>query len=111
MILRSTIFGLATAGLFAGGMALRAQPVPPPAAAASTTASAGNGLPDGPGRETLLRVCSGCHAPEVVAQQRHTEKDWHDLVELMAGNGAQGTDADFTQITAYLAKSFPAAGN
>lgn len=65
-------------------------------------------LPAGPGRETVLRVCSGCHAPEIVAPQRLSPADWGRMVESMAGNGAQGTDAEFAEIKAYLAKSFPA---
>jgi quinoprotein glucose dehydrogenase len=64
-------------------------------------------LPAGVGRETMLRVCSGCHAPTVVTSQRLSPQEWNDLVQVMVGKGAIGTDADFDQISGYLAKSFP----
>lgn len=102
MMSRLPLIGVAAATLFAS-VSLGAQTTPPAAA------PAGDGLPDGPGRATLVRVCSGCHEPTVVTQHRMKEKDWHDLVEMMAGNGAMGTDADFAEITAYLAKNFPPA--
>lgn len=66
-----------------------------------------NMLPPGPGHDTMVRVCSGCHAPEIAAQQRLSQEGWKDLVDTMAGRGAQGSDADFAEITAYLAKNFP----
>ena len=63
----------------------------------------------GDGREATLRVCTGCHTPEIILQQRLAPADWALLVDNMAGRGATGTDADFAAITAYLSKSFPAA--
>lgn len=80
------------------------------AATAQTSAlvPAASPLPAGPGRETVLRVCSGCHAPEIVAPQRLSPADWGRMVETMAGNGAQASEAEFAEIKAYLAKSFPA---
>jgi cytochrome c5 len=103
---RLPLIGLLAATAVLASASLRAQTASAPAAAA--VAAPADGLPDTPGKATLLRVCSGCHEPGVVAQQRRSESDWHDLVQLMAGNGAQGTDGDFAEITQYLAKSFPA---
>ena len=79
--------------------AVSGQAASPPAAA--------DALPPGPAHDTMVRVCSGCHAPEIAAQQRLSKAGWHDLVEQMAGRGAQGSDDDFVQITDYLAKNFP----
>ena len=103
---RLPLIGLLAAAAMLGSASLRAQTAS--ALAVPAGAPAATVLPDAPGRATLLRVCSGCHEPTVVAQQRRSEKDWHDLVELMAGTGAQATDAEFAEITQYLAKSFPA---
>ena len=64
-------------------------------------------LPPGPGRDTMVRVCSGCHSPALAASERLSPQEWNDLVQVMAGRGAVATDAEFNQITAYLAKSFP----
>ena len=64
-------------------------------------------LPPGAGRDTVIRVCSKCHEPEIVAQQQFDAKGWDDLVEQMASNGAKGSDDEFKEIKTYLAASFP----
>ena len=74
----------------------------------SDGAPMGSKLPPGDGRDLVMRVCSKCHTPDIVAGQFLDAQDWKDLVNQMANNGAQGSDADFAQITDYLAKSFPA---
>lgn len=70
-------------------------------------AAAQEALPPGAGHDTMVRVCSGCHDPGLAAQQRLSPDGWRDLVDTMAARGAAGSDADFVEITAYLAKSFP----
>jgi quinoprotein glucose dehydrogenase len=67
-------------------------------------------FPPGPGRETMLRVCSGCHLVNVSASKRMDAKEWNDLVQAMAGRGAVATDEEFDEISAYLARSFPRSG-
>jgi hypothetical protein len=64
-------------------------------------------LPAGPGRDLTERVCSGCHSPGLAANERLSPQKWHDLVRLMAAQGAVASDDELNQITAYLAKSFP----
>ena len=68
------------------------------------------GLPAGPGRDTLIRVCSTCHAPENVIANGQDRAGWEDTINKMAGFGATGTDDEFTQILDYLVKNFPADG-
>jgi mono/diheme cytochrome c family protein len=64
-------------------------------------------LPEGPGRDVTVRVCSQCHSPEIAAQQKLDAQGWKDLVNQMANNGANATDAEFDTIAKYLAASFP----
>jgi hypothetical protein len=64
-------------------------------------------LPPGPGRDVTVRVCSGCHSPGLAANEHLSPQEWHDLVRLMAAQGAVATDTELNLITAYLAKSFP----
>ena len=64
-------------------------------------------LPPGPGRDVTVRVCSQCHSPEIAAQQNLDAQGWKDLVNQMANNGANATDAEFDTITKYLTSSFP----
>jgi len=63
-------------------------------------------LPPGPGRDVMVRVCSQCHSPEVAAQQSLDAQGWKALVDQMANNGAQATDAEFDTISKYLAGAF-----
>jgi len=34
-------------------------------------------------------------------------KEWNDLVQVMAGRGANATDEELDEIAAYLARNFP----
>ena len=65
-------------------------------------------LPEGPGRDVAVRICSQCHSPEIVAHQRLDVQGWKVLVNQMANNGANGTDGEFDTIPKYLATAFPA---
>jgi hypothetical protein len=65
-------------------------------------------LPPGPGRDVTVRVCSQCHSPEIVSNQRMDKDGWKALVDQMANNGANATSAEFDTITTYLATVFPA---
>jgi mono/diheme cytochrome c family protein len=65
-------------------------------------------LPAGPGRDVMVRVCAQCHSPEIAAHQNLDTQGWKDLVNQMANNGANASDAEFDTIAKYLAASFPA---
>jgi quinoprotein glucose dehydrogenase len=64
-------------------------------------------LPPGPGHDLTVRVCSGCHSPDVAANQHLSEQEWNSLVQSMAARGAVATDNEIDEITKYLARSFP----
>ena len=72
-----------------------------------TLANAQEKLPDGPGRETLKRVCGACHSAENVAGMAKTREEWGAVVGEMAADGAQATEAEFNEIVDYLATYFP----
>ena len=74
-----------------------------------TLANAQEKLPNGPGRETMKRVCGECHSAENVAGMAKTREEWGALVGEMAAVGAQATDDEFNAIVDYLAASFPKA--
>jgi competence protein ComEA len=65
-------------------------------------------LPTGPGKDTLIRVCSSCHSPDNVLANGQDRAGWENTITKMAGFGAQGTDEDYTEILDYLVKNFPA---
>ena len=79
-------------------VSLRAQNPPP--------AASGEGLPDGPGKDVVVRVCSTCHEPIRAASVRLTREGWTDVIEDMKKRGAKGSDPDFQAVLEYLATNF-----
>ena len=63
-------------------------------------------LPEGKGRAEVETACYACHASDLLAQQRLTEKQWTATVEKMARWGAVVKDDEKSVIIAYLAKHF-----
>jgi cytochrome c5 len=74
-----------------------------PACASSNTSH----LPDGPGKATVQKICSGCHPAEIVLGHRDTKDGWEQIVSDMVNKGANGTDDEFNTIIDYLAAHFP----
>jgi competence protein ComEA len=63
-------------------------------------------LPDGPGKDVMVRICGACHDAGVVAQYHNSKDDWQPVVDDMRGRGADGSDADFKLIVDYLGHYF-----
>ncbi|HEY4076094.1 MAG TPA: hypothetical protein VGM26_04100 [Rhizomicrobium sp.] len=99
----------ATPALAADDAATPAPAAPAAPAAAAAPAPAGDypSLPAGAGRDVTVRVCAQCHSPEVVAHQNLDAQGWKDLVNQMANNGANATDAEFDTISKYLTTAYP----
>jgi cytochrome c553 len=72
------------------------------AAAQDTT-----GLPDGPGKDVVLKMCTACHGTEQFTSRRASPDDWAATVQLMVSRGAEGSDQDIDVVTKYLSKNFP----
>ena len=64
-------------------------------------------LPEGAGKETLVKVCAQCHSPDNVIANGRDRAGWEAEITKMAGFGAQGSDEEFTAILDYLTKNFP----
>lgn len=63
-------------------------------------------LPDAPGKETVVKLCSSCHPPERGASVRLTREGWQDVMTRMVGIGMKGTDEELTAALEYLATHF-----
>jgi competence protein ComEA len=63
-------------------------------------------LPDGPGKDALVKVCSTCHEPNRAASVRLTREGWEATVADMKWRGAKGTDEEFAAIVDYLSANF-----
>lgn len=66
-----------------------------------------NQLPDGPGKDVVLRVCGQCHAVDLITGKGNTRDGWTQVVGVMIARGAQGSDDDFDTIVEYLTTYFP----
>jgi quinoprotein glucose dehydrogenase len=103
------VFSLTGASTETLSQPLEKKPGAAPAnvSASSPAAVGAHLLPPGPGHDVTVRVCSGCHAAEIVASQHLSPQEWNSLVETMSARGADATDEELEQITDYLARSFP----
>ena len=98
---------LAAATAMAASLTVAAQNPPADAPPQSPPADEHPKLPPGEGRDLTIRVCSSCHEVEKVADQEYDPAGWKDVVDQMAAQGADGTDAELDQIVQYLARAFP----
>jgi len=64
-------------------------------------------LPDGKGKELILRACVGCHKAEEIAAYRFTKDEYSTIVYRMGDRGAQATRAELDIIAGYLFENFP----
>ena len=80
-----------------------ATPAAAATAAAPTTVAL---LPQGPGREAVVKMCSDCHGIETSVAPRHSRTEWQALVEGMHDRGAPGTDDDIRAAVDYLSRHF-----
>lgn len=66
------------------------------------------GLPDGPGKAAVLRVCgSSCHGPQIVSGKGYSRDNWATVVNGMIARGAKADANEFGEIVDYLAKNLP----
>lgn len=73
--------------------------------AVSSPASA-QPLPEGAGRETVVKLCGTCHPPERGASVRLTREGWQDVMTRMVGLGLKASDEDLNTALEYLATHF-----
>ena len=64
-------------------------------------------LPDAPGRDVTMKLCSNCHAADTVASVRHTPEDWREVIARMVAAGAKGSDSELETVFQYLSTQFP----
>jgi cytochrome c5 len=63
-------------------------------------------LPDGPGKEVVLNICTQCHDLGRVRRERLSPEGWAETLQTMLNEGAPLTDKDFETVLRYLAKNF-----
>ena len=63
-------------------------------------------LPDGPGKELVLTICTQCHDLQRVRRTRLSPEGWVALLETMLNEGAPLSEKDFPDVLRYLARNF-----
>ena len=63
-------------------------------------------LPDGPGKEVALNICTQCHDLGRVRRERLSAEGWAEILQAMLNEGAPLTDKDFETVLRYLARNF-----
>jgi len=66
----------------------------------------GADFPDGPGKDTVVAVCNGCHDINRV-RAGYNAAGWNMLQHMMQNVGAPIAPEDWPTVTTYLTKNFP----
>jgi competence protein ComEA len=77
----------------------------------SLSSTAFGQLPDGPGKETVIKVCGFCHDPTTAAAVRLTREGWQATISDMVSRGAKATDEELSQVLDYLSAHFLGEGD
>jgi quinoprotein glucose dehydrogenase len=68
--------------------------------------AAGPPLPEGAGKEIVVRMCTKCHGTAVFSKLRMDRAGWQDEVADMVEKGAAGTAGEIRAVVDYMARHF-----
>jgi len=68
-------------------------------------------LPEGPEKELVLKVCTGCHGADVATNASTDRSGWLGIVNQMVATGAKVKKGDIPAIVNYLARNFGFPGS
>jgi len=74
--------------------------------AASLNAAA-TGMPEGAGKQIILRECTTCHLPDHFTKYRHSNEEWQAIVIRMAPRTRSITKDETDTVLKYLSVNFP----
>ncbi len=63
-------------------------------------------LPDGPGKDEVVKICGTCHPSKTAASVRLTRDGWQTKISELVARGAMATDEELAAILEYLATHF-----
>jgi competence protein ComEA len=61
-------------------------------------------LPDGPGKDAVVGICSKCHGIDQFSASRHNKEEWNTLLDKMAEEGLELSDQQYETVVDYLSK-------
>jgi cytochrome c5 len=63
-------------------------------------------LPDGPGKEVILNICTQCHDLFRIKANRRSPDEWEETLISMLNEGAMLDDEQFARVHQYLSRNF-----
>jgi competence ComEA-like helix-hairpin-helix protein len=75
-------------------------------AAVILSAAAADDLPEGDGKEVVLRMCANCHGLDRITATKNSKERWSYVVDDMVSRGADGSDDDAKSVVSYLTRNF-----
>ncbi len=64
-------------------------------------------LPDGPGKQTVEKLCGAtCHGLAILYGPQRSKPDWREIVDRMAVLGVEASDEEFDTVVEFLARHF-----
>jgi cytochrome c5 len=63
-------------------------------------------VPEGPGKQILLNICTMCHDLGRIRLGRRSTEEWEETLISMLNEGAPLSEEQFPVIHAYLSKNF-----
>jgi len=63
-------------------------------------------LPDGPGKQLVLNICTQCHDLQRVRRSQLSPEGWLEVLETMLNEGAPLSEKDLPDVLRYLARNF-----
>jgi cytochrome c oxidase cbb3-type subunit 3 len=64
-------------------------------------------LPDGPHKDTTMKLCGTCHSATIVLGRGMNKEQWGEVVSDMISKGAKGSTEEFSQVVEYLSTTLP----
>jgi mono/diheme cytochrome c family protein len=64
-------------------------------------------MPEGTGKQIILRECTACHLPDHFVKYRHSNEEWQAIVIRMAPRTRAITREETDTVLKYLAANFP----
>lgn len=75
--------------------------------AAPARAESSSVMPEGPGKQIILRECTACHLPDHFTKYRHTNEEWQAIVIRMGQRVHSATKEELDTVQNYLATNYP----
>jgi len=64
-------------------------------------------MPEGPGKQVILRECTACHLPDHFTRFQHTPEEWQAIVVRMGTRVRSATREELDQVQKYFATNYP----